>query len=292
MVFRKQSNFRKFATDFKRHGNILTGLPLVRLMNRKNLKHFRIPIVLLLVLALSGFNRVKGQGQPMNLPTYDYAPYHFGFVLAVNQMNFALKLNDNVSLITLDSAMSPDFFADSVRIMSIGSKPTLGFTIGIVSNLRLGKYFDLRFVPSLAFGERRLNYTFLRYKDNVVSTVEFEKNITSTYVEFPLHIKYKSKRLNNVRAYVLAGGKYVIDLATTKADKDEEKNNTLVKLNRNDFLLEAGVGFDFYNGWFKFGTEIKMAYGLTDILKREANIYTEGIESIRSQIFQISFTFE
>lgn len=249
-------------------------------------------VLIVAVLFVFETRPASGQGRPLNLPTYDYSPYHFGFVLAVNQMNFAVKVNSNLSLVTYDSLMSPDFFADSVRIMGVNSSPTLGFTIGIVSNLRLGKYFDLRFIPSLSFGERRLNYTFLRYRDETSSVVNFEKNVTSTYVEFPFHIKYKSKRLHNARAYVLAGGKYVIDLATTKANKDEEKNNTLVKLNRNDFLVEVGVGFDFYNGWFKFGTEIKMAYGLTDILKREDNIYTEGIESLRSQIFQVSFTFE
>ncbi len=230
----------------------------------------------------------------MNLPTYDYAPYHFGFTLAVNQMGFTLKVKDDLSMLTYDSIYSPDFYADSVRINSISARPTLGFTIGIVGNLRLGKYFDLRFIPSLSFGERRIDYNFIRYRGNKAPTiVEYQKNITSTYVEFPLFIKYKSKRLNNVRAYVLAGGKYVIDLASARAEKKQEENqNTLVKLNRNDFLLEAGVGFDFYNGWFKFGIEIKMSYGLTDILKREDNIYTAGIESLKSKIWQISFTFE
>ena len=248
--------------------------------------------VLLLVSLLA--NNAFSQKNVMNLPTYDYAPYHFGFVLAANQMNFTLKVKDDLSMMTYDSLYSPDFFADSVRINSISSKPTLGFTIGIVGNLRLGKYFDLRFVPSLSFGERRIDYTFIRYQDNKSPTiVEYQKSITSTYVEFPLSIKYKSKRLNNVRAYVLAGGKYVIDLASARAEKKEqEKQNTLVKLTKNDFLLEAGVGFDFYNGWFKFGIEIKMSYGLNDILKRENNIYTAGIESLKTKIWQISFTFE
>lgn len=259
--------------------------------NQSNFRKQTIRTAIMLAFLITCLQS-SGQKRPMNLPTYDYAKYHFGFVLAINQMNFTVKINDNMSLMTLDSLRSPDFFADSVRILGINASPTLGFTIGIISNLRLGKYFDLRFIPSLSFGERRLNYTFLRYKDDNTNIVEFEKNITSTYVEFPLHIKYKSKRLNNVRAYVLAGGKYVIDLASTKSDKEEEKNNTLVKLNRNDVLAEVGVGFDFYNAWFKFGTEIKMSYGLTDLLKRENNIYTDGIDKLSSKIFQISFTFE
>ncbi len=162
-------------------------------------------LVIVLVLFLFTGRSSFGQGRPLNLPTYDYSPYHFGFVLGVNQMNFAIKVNDNLSLVLYDSLMSPDFFADSVRIMGINSNPTLGFTIGIVSNLRLGKYFDLRFIPSLSFGERRLNYTFIRYRDGESTTVNFEKNITSTYVEFPFHIKYKSKRLHNTRKATYSG---------------------------------------------------------------------------------------
>ena len=53
-----------------------------------------------------------------------------------------------------------------------------------------------------------------------------------------------------------------------------------------------GVGFDFYFEWFKLGTELKMSYGFFDVLKRENNIYTLGIDQMRSKIFQVSFTFE
>ena len=38
------------------------------------------------------------------------------------------------------------------------SEDQKGFNLGIVSNLRLGKYTDLRFIPTLVFGERILNY--------------------------------------------------------------------------------------------------------------------------------------
>ena len=65
-----------------------------------------------------------------------------------------------------------------------------------------------------------------------------------------------------------------------------------VKLNRHDVYYEIGVGFDFYFEWFKFGTELKMSYGMLDILKRENNIYTDGIDKLKSKIFQLSFTFE
>ncbi len=256
------------------------------------LKAFRYIFLGIILLLIHCHSSVYGQRKVMNLPTYDYSKYHFGFVLALNQMNFTVKVKDNLNKIVFDSLQSPDIFADSLRVLSVNSTPTLGFTIGIISNLRLGKYFDLRFIPSLSFGERFLDYTLLRYRYNESSVVDMKKSITSTYIDLPFHIKYKSKRLNNVRAYVLAGVKYSIDLATTKANKKIETNQKIVRLNRNDVVFEVGVGFDFYNGWFKFGTEIKMSYGTNNLLKREDNIYTGCIDKLNTKIFQLSFTFE
>ncbi len=232
------------------------------------------------------------QKKVINLPSYDYARYHFGFVLALNQLNFVVKVKDNLGQVMYDSTQSPDIYADSLRILSIDSDPVLGFTIGIVGNLRIGKYFDIRFIPSLSFGERYLNYTFLRYFNGTPSVVDIKKSVTSTFVEFPLELKYKSKRIGNYRAYLLTGLKFSMDLATNKAKKTEDPNSTLVRLNKNDLSVEGGVGFDFYNAWFKFGIEVKMSYGLTDILVRENNVYTNGIEKLSTKMFQVSFTFE
>ncbi len=230
-------------------------------------------------------NKVK------NLPKYDFRIKHFGFILAANQMLFTIKTKPGFSDITFNQSQSPDIFADSSKLLQVNSDPTLGFTIGIVSDLRLGKYLNLRFIPSLAFGERYMNYTILRYKDGEPTLVDIQKNITSTYVGLPLYVKYKSKRINNIRAYVLGGIKYNIDLAANKKKKDDT-GETYLKLKKNDFLFEIGVGFDFYTGFFKFGTELKMSYGTVDLLQRENNIYTDCIERLNSKIFQLSFTFE
>jgi hypothetical protein len=157
--------------------------------------------------------------------------------------------------------------------------------------LRLGRYFNLRFTPTLSFGERYIDYSIFGYKNETQSLIDIRKNITSTFVDFPVFVKYRSKRLNNMAAYLLAGAQYSIDLASN-AKKKEENIEVQVKLKKNDVYLIAGVGFDFYNPWFKFGMEMRMSYGLMDILKRESNIYTEGIDKLDSKIFSILFTFE
>ena len=209
-----------------------------------------------------------------NNRNYDLKDYHFGFMLGLNQMNFVIKNIENLR--TLDT------------LYGIESTPKMGFNIGIVADLRLNDYMNLRFIPSLSFGERSLNY-FIKFNNQVVSNIE--KKVESTYIEFPLELKLRSQRMTNVRAYVLGGAKYCIDLAS-QAKKVSEEDVVVIKLNRSDVLLELGVGFEFYLVYFKLGTEIKMAYGITDLLVRENNLYTDGIQKLNAKMFQFSLTFE
>ena len=230
-----------------------------------------------------------------NQPLYDMRPYHFGFILGTNQYFFTVKPSADLNTRMFDSTYLPDILPlpDSARLLSVESLSFPGFVVGIVGNASLGKYFDLRFIPSLSFGERELIYSLETFTTGDTSVFSVNKRVPSTYVEFPLELKYKSARLNNVRAYLLAGAKYSIDLSS-QAKKREQKSQNLkiVKLGSQDISLEAGVGFDFYTEFFKFGIELKMCYGLFDVLKREQNIYTDGIAKLNSKIFQISLSFE
>lgn len=254
----------------------------------------------MLILVVAGISLAKSGFSQFtlvpNLPKYDLAPYHFGFYLAVNQMFFTINPVDNLQKTKFTSRHIPDFFADSAYVIKLEGRYTYGFTIGIVSNLRLGRYFDFRFLPNLAFGERELIYT-IKYYWKSETPDEFDifdetKKIYSTYINFPFHLKYKSKRLHNMRAYILAGANYRIDLASEAKKNQDELDNKHVKLKKNDIALEGGVGFDFYTTYFKFGIEAKMAYSPFNIVINEDNIYTNSIDKLSSKVFTLSFTFE
>ena len=207
-----------------------------------------------------------------NLPNYDRQKIHFGFLLGINKTDFIIKrtpaFNQQDSLYTVESA------------------PQSGFNLGIIGNLRLGENFDLRFVPDLAFSQRNLEYTF--YEGGVPYTVL--KEIESTFLEFPLELKFKSNRVNNYRVYVLAGAKYTIDMVSQAKVENQDKD--FVKLQRNDYGYQFGLGFDFYLERFKFSPEIKMYHGLRNLLVDDPKIYSTSLESLKSKVFLISFTFE
>jgi hypothetical protein len=265
-----------------------------------SLKIERFSAILLFCIIL--YLPLTGKGQRMvvlNMPTYDEDMFHFGFVLGVNQSFATVRPISDLSTRVFDSTYIPDILPlpDSARVMSINSSPIPGFVISIVGNMRMGDHFDLRFIPSLSFGDRTINYDLQTHSifagGDTLQRILITKKIPSTYINFPLEIRYKAFRYNNFRPYVLVGAQYSLDLAS-QAKKREQKNRNekIVKFNQNDFYATAGVGFDFYNEWFKFGIELKMMYGFLDVLKRENNIYTESIEKVNSKIFQISFTFE
>lgn len=267
----------------------LFPLKMKKLTVQKLIKYLSV-VALVLVLFSQDVNaqRIKVR----NLPSYDLAPYHFGFILGMNEMLFSYRTIPGFQNVTYNSLQTPDLYSDSAHLFGIEHKPTLGFTIGIVSNLRLGEYADLRFVPSLSFGERDIIYKIKTNFDGVQSDIVVNKKLQSTFVEFPLHLKYKGSRLNNMRPYWLAGAKYSIDLASDSKKKRDENNNIYIALNKNDIYGELGAGLDFYTTFFKFGIELKMSYGLTDVLKREGNIYTGGVDRFNSKLFLLSFTFE
>jgi len=258
----------------------------------------KLVYIISLTFLVVAFHPLKGSAQRLgvpNMPTYDNDKFHFGFVLGANLSYVTIKPIADLNTRMWDSTYIPDILPlpDSALILSIESVPTPGFVISIVSDMRMGDHFNLRFIPSLAFGDRDLVYNLETFRDGDTNVISITKRVPSTYINFPLELKYKSKRYRNFRTYLMTGVQYTLDLAS-QAKKREQKNSDqkIVKFNQNDLYVEAGIGFDFYNEWFKFGIELKMMYGLLDVLTRENNIYTDGIAKLNSKIFQLSLTFE
>ena len=232
----------------------------------------RLVLSALLLLAVNARSDAQQQGT-MNMPKYDHQTVHFGFVLGLNLSDFKMDL-------------APDFrIRDS--IYTVESESVSGFNLGILSNLRLGEYFDLRFVPQLSFQQRNLNYYFI-YNDTAQAFVT--KTIESNYLEFPIDLKFKSKRLTNYRVYVLAGFRYSIDMISQASVDAKDKD--IVKLKRYDYGYEIGLGFDFYMTYFKFSPEIKMYHGLNNLLVEDGKTFSRPLAGLFSKIFYLSFTFE
>lgn len=212
--------------------------------------------------------------RPLNLPKLDRKPYHFGFHISYNTMNFGLRPIDNPVLV------------DSVY--SIETKRGSGFSMGIMMNVRMNDYFSFRVIPTLSFGSRSLVYTFKGINDSVF--FQQTKRVESTYLELPLLIRYRSARLNNIRALIEIGGKYSFDLSS-KAGLDD-KGETLVKLKKHDLSFEMGVGMDFYLPYFKFSPVFRVSWGVPNVLYREDHEFSNSINRLYTRMIMLSLFFE
>lgn len=206
----------------------------------------------------------------MNYQKVDQKRLHFGFTLGLNSMDFAVY-NSGLGVARAEQVIfSP------------------GFTVGIVSELRLHEDWSLRFLPGLEFGQRTLSFSNLPQPTS---------QIESVLVNLPLLIKYRARRINNYRPYLVAGGSFKIDVQSQKKLNPDEQ--MFIRLNNTDVYYELGAGVDFYLPYFKFSTEFKFAIGLKDILNHVYDVdnpgyeeYTDVIRRMNSKIITLSFHFE
>jgi len=227
-----------------------------------------------LVLLTNGYSQRE---TTKNLPKFEHRFMHFGFLIGLNSADFVLKR------FPLDE-INPD------TLYVLEPKSAKGFNLGIVSEMHLGEYFAIRFTPNLAFASRSLEYTFETFD----GPKKYSKVIESTLINFPLNFKYKSVRVNNFGAYIIFGAAYSLDLASNAGAENfsTNQNDVVVKLKRDDYLGQLGFGTDFYLEYFKFGIEIKMSYGIRDLLDHDNTTFSSPIDKLSSKMFLLSFTFE
>ena len=263
------------------------------------LKKQILSIFSLFVLMLAAVG-TQAQNVILNLQGYNEQPYHFGFILGMNTMNFAVKTVDRVGTLQWSKEQAPDLpNANYYRVLSVTSSISPGFSVGILGNLRLMKFVDLRFIPILSFGSRTLSYSIAGNgmagsPAGADSLFTVDKKVNSTYLTFPLLIKYRSRRKDNYGAYVIGGINYAIDLAAAKKSNQDNGGTGTgdILLNTHDIGAEIGAGFDFYNAYFKLSIEAKMIYGLKNLVVDDNTLYLGSLDKLHSKIFMLSFTFE
>ena len=206
-----------------------------------------------------------------NFLDFQQKPYYFGITLGYNSSNFRIFhskefiLNDSIS--SAESVTGP------------------GFNLGIVSNLKVGQYFDFRFLPTLSFAERNIRYT-----SPADTRAPYSRKVESVFVEMPFHIRYKSAPYNDMRLFIIAGIKYSFDVAS---DSRTRQASELVKIAPTDFAFEYGAGIQFFFPYFIFSPEFKVSHGISNILIYNDSLdQSSVIQKILSRTFTVSLHFE
>lgn len=243
-------------------------------------KRFFVRLLLCLPLLVLLPQRTFSIGKmPPNAPLYDNKLFHFGFSLGMNFMDFSLGTDRNLG-----------FEGDTILSVRHRSQP--GFAVGVVTDLRMGKYFNLRFIPTFSMGTRSLEYTM---DEGEAGIVKDRQDIESIMLFLPLEVKWKAARINNSRPYVTAGFQYTLDMANRKMEEgsNPESEEYKMKLNPHDLGVTVGLGWDFFLPFNnKIALELKAYFGFMDVLFRENNKYTDRITRLNSRMIQLSVTFE
>ena len=231
----------------------------------------KIIILLFMLFSSVGFSQTKGMfsyNPLVNLENFDKSKVHWGYFLGFNSYGFKI---DYKSLQTID-----------VQVES-----TTGFNVGLVGDLRLQDYINLRFEPGLYYTQRNLVFPYFNRE------LDSYREVKSTYINFPLLLKFSALRTGNVRPYLTAGVSRTLNLGSNSNSKDDNSQQRFrVKSWTSNY--ELGFGVDLYFEYFKFSPSIRGVFSLEDELIRDNDPnspWTSNIESLKTRAILINFTF-
>lgn len=230
----------------------------------------RIAIIVLLMLPLLA---IAQERKVQNRPYIDFRRLHYGFFFGLHAQDMELANNGFIT------ENGEQWYADV-------SAYNPGFSVGVLADLRINTYIALRLLPTLHFGEKQV--VFREYN----SGNRERQQIKSTYFSLPLDVKISAQRFNNYRPYVIAGVSPMLDMTVKK------QRQLLMK--KFDFMVEVGMGCDFYMPFFKLNPELKFCFSMLDVLDKNRKDlldenykkFTESIDKATTKMIVLSLYFE
>ena len=203
----------------------------------------------------------------VNLENFDKQRVHWGYFLGFSSFDFKTDYKTPGN--------------------DIDVKGQTGFNVGLVGDLRLLEYVDLRFEPGLYYASRTLTYSqFDNDRDGL-------REVKATYINFPLLLKFSSLRTGNIRPYLVGGVSATLNLSSNSKSKDDNYQQKFrVKPWTQNY--ELGFGVDLYFEYFKFSPSIRGVFGFNDELIRDNDPnspWTGNVQSMKTRAILVNFTF-
>lgn len=228
-------------------------------------------IILLICISIQSFaqhGRMFGKDPIINLENFDKDRVYWGYFLGFNSYDFKIEYKEN-------------------QPVDIIQKQSIGFNVGLVGDLRLHEFVNLRFEPGVYYATK--NFVFPGFTRDL----DAEREITSTNIHFPLLVKFSSLRTGNIRPYIEGGVSATLNLSSnSKSLTDNIEQRFRVKQWTTNY--ELGLGIDFYLEYFKFSPSIRGVFGFNDELIRDNDPnspWTGNIQSMKTRAILINFTF-
>ena len=233
------------------------------------MKKFLLALLFVLALPVSaqGVKGMFSKDPIINLENFDKQRVHWGYFLGFSFYDYAFDYKN----------LEPNVIVNR----------TTGFNVGLVGDLRLQEYINLRFEPGLYYTTR--NLVFPGFTD----ASDAERKVAATYIHFPLLLKFSSKRTGNIRPYLVGGVSTTLNLSSNSKSIDDNMQGKF-RVQQWTKNYEIGFGMDLYMEYFKFSPSIRGVFGLGDELVRDtdpASPWTKNINSMKTRAVLINFTF-
>lgn len=230
--------------------------------------------ILWILLPVFGFSQgIFGKNPYKNQQDFDKQRLHYGYFVGFNFYDF--KIDYAKKYLNLHKNQE-------IKVIS-----SIGFNVGLVGNLRLIEYLDLRFEPGLYYARKQLIFP------DITPNHRATRDVNATIIHLPILLKFSALRTGNVRPYLLAGFSESLNLSSYQ-DSKEDNYEGRFRVKKWSANYELGFGIDFYFPHFKFSPSIRGVFGLEDELVRDYNPnspWTGNIESFKTRGVFINFSF-
>ena len=207
--------------------------------------------------------------------TTDNNLLRWGYFLGLNNYDFNFDYNENLGNV------------------DIYVKRTYGFNAGLIGNLRINRFLDLRLEPGLSITTRELYYNPTYFKVRYIDS-DLVREVKSTYIHIPLLVKFSTKRINNFKPFIVGGISTALNLSSNQ-DNPNDNSSGEFRTKNNSLFYELGFGIDLYLYNFKFTPSIRGLFGINDELVRDIDPnspWTSNIASMETRGVFINFTFQ
>ena len=234
--------------------------------------------VLLLIILLITVQSVSAQlfskERVLNNENFDKPRLSYGYYLGFNVYDYNI-----------------DYATDVKDVQVLKSS---GLNVGLVGNIRINDYIDIRLEPGLVISRRELNYSNTYFNGISYEERDLSREIQSTFVHVPLLIKFSTKRVNNIKPFIVGRFSTALNLSSQQNNPDDNSKNTF-RVTKNNLYYELGIGVDLFLTWFKFTPSLRGVFSIQDELVNDVDPnspWTSNMTQMQTRGLFINFTFQ
>ncbi|MGB5227344.1 MAG: porin family protein [Eudoraea sp.] len=232
------------------------------------MKYILFFLIGFLLLVTSALHAQFKEKPIINLENEDKAFLNWGYFLGFNQYDFKFEYKNDLDDVLVDKS--------------------IGFNVGLIGEMRINEFLDLRFEPGLFYTNRTLGYTGFANESDAL------REVKSTYINFPLLLKISARRFGNWKPYIIGGASASLNLGSNEDSLDDNSSGTF-RMTKTLYNWEIGFGIDFYTEYFKFSPSIRGIFALSNELVPDNDPdspWTGNIDAMKTRGIFVNFTFE